>query len=57
MLDYTWVSSCNAPQVATPFKTKARSCTDIACLFLFLLCLVGHVFVCFFDLLSDRPNQ
>ena len=44
-------------QVATPFKTKSRSCTDIICLLLFLLCLGGWVAVAVIAFKDGDPKK
>lgn len=44
-------------EVATPFKTKARTCTDVVCLLLFSLCLVGWVAVAVIAFIDGDPKK
>jgi len=44
-------------EVATPFKTKSRSCTDVICLVFFLICLAGWVAVAVIAFRDGDPKK
>merc|ERR1711962_1574090 len=44
-------------EVPTPFKTKPRTCTDVVCLVLFCLCLVGWVVVAVIAFKDGDPRK
>ena len=60
LLDYFWGDTeeqKEARLAATPFKTKDRSCTDIACLILYILALLGWVAVAVVAFLDGDPEK
>ena len=60
VLDYLWGDTEDqreARLAATPFQTKARSCTDLACLSLYLLALLAWLAVATLGFLDGNPEQ
>ena len=60
LLDYLWGDTeeqKEARLAATPFKTGKRSCTDLPCLSLYLLSLLGWLAVALVGFLHGNPEQ
>ena len=60
LLDYLWADTEEAKEArlaTTPFQTKSRSCTDLLCLSLYLLALLGWLAVALVGFLDGNPEQ
>ena len=60
VLDYLWGDTEEAKEArlaTTPFQTKSRSCTDLVCLSLYILALLGWLAVAVVGFIDGDPQQ
>ena len=60
LLDYVWGDTEDQKEArlaATPFKTKNRTCTDLGCLLLYIIALLGWIAVTILAVMEGDPEK